>query len=118
MNHALWARVGARVIAVAFVVAGAAACDRNKAGDRESAAPGSSSTASTNSGSVIGTPPAPPQGDTPQTTPASKSQSELSKHEESTTKPHEGDQNSFMTESTRDSQRAGKVDAQTQRRQQ
>ena len=112
MNHALWAQAGARVLAAAFLVAGAAACDRNKASDaRESAAPSPSA-------NVIGTAPAAPTGDPPGTTPVAKEQSELSKHEESTQKPQEGDQNSFMTESQRDAQRAGKGDEQTQRRQQ
>jgi hypothetical protein len=110
MNHALWARAGARVIAAAFIVAGMTACDRNKAaGARESAAPSPSTT-------VIGTAPAAPTGDTPETTPVSKPQSELSKSEETKNMPLEGQDSSHMTESRNDSQRAGQGDEQSQRR--
>jgi hypothetical protein len=110
MNHVPWARAAARVAAAAFVLAAASACDRNKAADaRESATPSPSA-------NVIGVEPAKPTGDTPETTPASKPQNELTKTDETRNMPLEGQDSSHMTESTKDSQRAGSTDDQTQRR--
>lgn len=111
MNHALWARTGARVLAIAFIVAGAAACDRKASEVRESTAPSPSA-------NVIGTEPAKATGDTPQTTPASNAQNELSKADESRNMPLEGQDSSHMSESQTDSQRTGKTDEQTKRREQ
>jgi hypothetical protein len=108
MNHKLWKSVGARVIAVTFVLAGVTACNRHD--DVPAANAASPST------QVIGTPPAAATGDTPATTSVAADKKELTKSEESRSMPLEGQHNSFMTESQKDSQRAGKVDEQTQRR--
>ena len=93
MNHQLWTKVGARVIALAFVIAGAAACDRiSDTSARTPAQP-----ATTGSAQVIGTAPAQPSGDPPGTTPVDPHTTDVTKHEESTAKPQEGDDHSYST---------------------
>lgn len=113
MNHELWNRVAARVIALAFVSAGLAACGE-KLSDVHSGGP--SANPASPSAQVIGTAPSEPKGDTPQTTSVAAPQKELTKAEETKAMPVEGQDSSHFSESTKDSQRAGKTDAQTQRR--
>jgi hypothetical protein len=85
MNHILWSSVGARVMAVTFVLAGITACDRH---DVTSQATGTVSP----SAQVIGVEPAPPTGDPPGTTPVSGA-SEVSKAVQSNSMPLPGQPN-------------------------
>lgn len=93
MNHQLWAKVGARVIALAFIVAGAAACDRIS----NTSAHTPAQPATTGSAQVIGTAPAQPSGDPPGTTPVDPHTSDVTKQEEIKGKPAEGDNHSYST---------------------
>jgi len=100
MNHALWKATGARVLAMAFIIAGAAACDRGD-DDRNTqvGATGLPSSASP-SAQVIGTTPAPPTPapDSAATAPVSQAaQSDVPKTAESTARPIEGDNHSYST---------------------
>ena len=92
-------------IALAFVLAtGLAACDR-KAGTRTALAPDASAV-------VIGVTPAAPTGDPPGTTPVSASTTEVTKAEESSTKPSEGDNHSHSSLAKDNPQKAGGQDPQ------
>ena len=93
MNHQLWTRVGARVIALAFVVAGATACDRIS----DTSAHTPSQPATTGSAQVIGTAPAQPSGDPPGTTAVDAHTTDITKQEEIKGKPAEGDNHSYST---------------------
>jgi len=93
MNHQLWTRVGARVIALAFVVAGATACDRIS----DTSAHTPSQPATTGSAQVIGTVPAQPSGDPPGTTAVDAHTTDVTKQEEIKGKPAEGDNHSYST---------------------
>jgi len=137
MNHQLWTRVGARVLAIMFVVAGAAACgdDDTRVSANSTAANGANGSSSASgslearkersglpdeaspSAVVIGTAPAQPQGDTPETTPSSASQSQLSKASESQSMPREGDNHSYSTTDPNSPQKAGGSDPVAQRSQ-
>lgn len=105
MNHALWKATGARVLAMTFIIAGAAACDRGGDDDRDARTSTSSSVSglpasASPSAQVIGTPPAPPTPgpDSAQTAPTSQAaQSEVPKTSESTARPIEGDNHSHST---------------------
>lgn len=108
MNHKLWHAVGVRVVALSFVIAGAVACGERGNGAATSEAPSTASPSAV----VIGQPPAEPQGDTPETTPSSASQSQLSKREEVSGMPNEGDSNSYSTLAKDTPQKAEGVDAQ------
>ena len=94
MNHALWNRVAARVLALAFVTATAAACGE-KLSDVHSGGP--SANPASPSAQVIGTPPAEPKGDTPQTTAVAPNTSDVTKKQETQEKPQEGDNHSYST---------------------
>ena len=98
MNHVLWKAAGARVLAMAFVIAGAAACDRGD-NDRNTSVDRNGLPASASpSAQVIGTPPAAPTADTAQTAPTSQAAaSDVSKATESTKRPLEGDNHSYST---------------------
>lgn len=110
MNHKLWTSVGARVLALSFVLAGLAAC-----GDRLSdvsartpkATPADASTV------VIGTAPAQPTGDPPGTTPVSAATSEISKAAESRSMPLPGQPNDHSNLAPNPSQKAGSAAPQT-----
>ena len=94
MNHELWKATGARVVALLFVVAGAAACDR---GDRNEVR---QPAAASPSAVVVGTLPAEPntsKPDTAQVTPPPAAQGEVSKQADSTKRPLEGDDSSHST---------------------
>lgn len=109
MNHRIWTAAGARVIALSFVIAGLAACGDRLSDTRTSKAP---ENPPSSSAVVIGQAPAEPQGDTPQTTPSSASQSQLSKQDESTKMPREGDNHSYSTLAPDSPQKAENADAQ------
>ena len=113
MNHQLWTKVGARVIALAFVIAGAAACDSvSHTSSRTPAQP-----ATTGSAQVIGTAPAQPSGDPPGTTPVDPHTTDVTKQEESTSKPQEGDDHSYSTVSPATKQKSdGKSSADSKER--
>jgi len=94
MNHTLWNRVGARVAAIAFIIGGLTACGERLSDTHAKAAP---SNAADNSAVVVGTAPAQPSGDPPGTTPVAPNTSDVTKQEESTKKPQEGDNHSYST---------------------
>ena len=111
MNHQLWNRVAARVIAIAFVAGGLSACS-DRISDTHAKAP--SSTAADPSAVVVGTAPAQPSGDPPGTTPVAGNTTDVTKHEESTKKPQEGDNHSYSTvapETKQKSEGTSKADA-------
>jgi hypothetical protein len=101
MNHKLWRSVGARVLALTFVIAGVSACDRHDVTSRAAAA--------SPSAQVIGTPPAPPSGDPPGTTPVS-GPSEVSKAVESTAMPLPGQPNDHSNLASKPSENAETAD--------
>ena len=114
MNHKLWTSVGARVIALAFVIAGVGACHDKISDTASHAAP---AVAASPSAQVIGTAPAEPQGDPSGTTAVAPNTKDLSKQAESTQMPKEGQDSSHLTEAPNDSQRSGaNGDKQTERR--
>ncbi len=97
MNHKLWSATGARVIAMTFVLAGVVACGENIS---DTSARGPSDNPASPSAVVIGqapVDPAKPAGDTAQVTEPAGAKGELSKSEESTTRPREGDNHSYST---------------------
>jgi hypothetical protein len=94
MNHTLWNRVGARVAVIAFIIGGLSACGERLA---DTHAKGPSSNPADASAVVVGTAPAQPSGDPPGTTPVAPNTSDVTKAEESSNKPKEGDNNSFST---------------------
>jgi hypothetical protein len=59
---------------------------------------------------LIGTPPAPPTGDPPGTTPVSSDTTQVGKAEETRAKPQEGDGDSHFTLASKTPQKAGSVD--------
>ena len=91
------------VAAVAF--AGLAACERH-----HDVPPGPSTPDA--SAQVIGTTPAPPTGDPPGTTPVAGNTTEVTKHEETTQSPREGDSNSHSTLDGNSPQKSGGSDPQ------
>jgi hypothetical protein len=101
MNHALWKATGARVLAMTFIIAGAAACDRGGDDDRNTRVDKTGlPTAASPSAQVIGTPPAAPTPgpDSAQTAPTSAAaKSDVPKTAESTARPIEGDNHSYST---------------------
>ena len=92
LNHELWNRVAARVIALAFVTAGLAACGE-KLSDVHSGGPSANPVSP--SAQVVGTAPAEPQGNTPQTTAVAAAPSD--KRPEGEGGPKEGDNHSYNT---------------------
>jgi hypothetical protein len=104
MNHQLWNRVAARVLALTFVIAAAAACDRH----RDAAPTPASADASAQ---VIGTPPAPPSGDPPGTTAVAPNTSDLSPQAKQQG-PREGDDHSYSSVSPANPQKSQGMDAQ------
>jgi len=97
MNHKLWSSVGARVVAVAFVLAGAAACDRRDVTTRTvDVSP---------SAQLIGVEPAPPTGDPPGTTAVADTM-EMSKAVESNSMPLPGQPNDHSNLAAKPSENA------------
>lgn len=107
MNHELWNSTGARVVALLFVVAGAAACDRGNSNQVRQPAAASPSAV------VVGTAPAKPTAnpDTPQTTPPATAQGDVSAAADNTKRPLEGDEGSHSTLAPRTPQKAQGVNA-------
>ena len=109
MNHKLWTLVGARVLALSFILAGATAC-----GDRvttSSKAPPSQ--AASPSAVVIGTAPAQPTGAEPAgTSPVNgvNTNSEMSKSVESNSMPLPGQPNDHSNVAPKPSQEASSAD--------
>ncbi|HZZ92770.1 MAG TPA: hypothetical protein VFE23_09410 [Usitatibacter sp.] len=113
MNHQLWNRVATRVIAIMFVMAGAAACDRHRDGTTVGATSGSAPlpASADASAKTIDVPPAPPTGDPPGTTPVVPDTSNISKSA-AQTGPREGDDHSYSSVAPANPQKAQNVDPQ------
>jgi hypothetical protein len=122
MNHKLWTLVGARVLALSFVLAGATACGDGV--NKTSANGNTTATASTDaaglprdaspSATVIGTAPAQPTGaEPPGTTPVNSvnTNSEMSKSVESNSMPLPGQPNDHSNVAPKASQEASNADA-------
>jgi hypothetical protein len=101
MNHKLWTSVGARVLAVSFVLAGVSACNRHH---DESPTPSAVSP----SAQVIGVPPAAPTGDPAGTTPVAggATTNEMSKSVESQSMPLPGQPNDHSNVAAKPSENA------------
>ena len=107
MNHTVWAAAGARVLAMAFVIAGLAACsDRvtTTSKGRESAAPESSAV-------VVGVAPAQPTGDPPGTTPVASGTTYVTKDVEDKAMPVPGQPNDHSNLAAKPPQKAETPDA-------
>jgi hypothetical protein len=113
MNHPLWNRAAARIIALLFVMAGAAACDRHRDGASLTATSGSAPLPASADASArtIGVAPAPPTGDPPGTTPVAPDTTNLSQGAKQTG-PREGDNHAYSSVSPSNPQKAQNVDAQ------
>ena len=112
MNHQIWSRVAARVIALTFVIAGLAACDRHRDGAQVSGTTATGLPASADaSAKTIDVAPAPPSGDPPGTTAVAPNTSDISKSAERVG-PREGDNHSYSSVSPTNPQKAQSVDAQ------
>jgi hypothetical protein len=140
MNHQLWKAVGTRVLALVFVIAGAAACgddvnerttgNGNGNGSAETVASADSAGTPLDgargevspSAQVIGVAPAPPTAEeTPQAAqapeakaapPQQDSASKVTQAEESTERPKEGDNHSYSTTAPVTEQKAEGVNPQ------
>ena len=113
MNHALWNRVAARVLAITFITTGLAACGE-KLSNVSSGGPSANPVSP--SAQVIGTKPADPQPEPAGVTAVAPGTKELTKKQEVNDMPKEGQDSSHLTESKVDSQRTGQGDQQTERR--
>src|SRR3954469_1488858 len=91
MNHTLWNRVAARVIALAFVTTGIAACGE-KLSDVHSGGPSAHPVSP--SAQVIGTAPAEPTPETAQTAPVASNTTDVPKGSNG---PKEGDNHSYSS---------------------
>ena len=112
MNHQLWNRVAARVVALTFVIAGLAACELHHDGAQVSASSASGLPASADaSARTVDVAPAPPTGDPPGTTPVAPDTTDLSKSAQRTG-PREGDDHSYSSVSPTNPQKAQNVDPQ------
>ena len=109
MNHRLWTMAAARVLAMSFLIAGVAACGDHVNTSKNATPP---SNAASPSAVVIGTAPAQPTGDPPGTTPVASNTTEVTKREESMSKPQEGDNHSYSSVATDNKQKAQGVDPQ------
>jgi hypothetical protein len=109
MNHKLWTLAGARVLAMSFLIAGAAACGDRVDTSQKVKAP---SNAASPSAVVVGVAPAQPSGDPPGTTPVSPNTTEITKQEEISKKPQEGDNHSYSSVAQDNPQKAQGVDPQ------
>ena len=84
---------GATWLAALLLAAGLTACGERISDNRTTKAPDGASPSAV----VIGQAPAAPSGDPPGTTPVTQGTTEISKHEETTQKPQEGDNHSYST---------------------
>jgi hypothetical protein len=111
MNHKIWTLAGARVLAMSFLIAGAAACGDRVNTSKTSTPP---SNAASPSAVVIGTAPAQPGGaEPPGTTPVTSvnTNSEMSKSVESQSMPLPGQPNDHSNVAPTPSQAAGSADS-------
>jgi hypothetical protein len=108
MNHRLWTLVGARVLALSFVLAGATAYG-NRISNTSSKTPPAQ--AASPSAVVIGTAPAQPSGDPPGTSPVAPDTTEVSKAVESNSMPLPGQPNDHSNVAPKPSQTADSVDS-------
>ncbi|HUP30999.1 MAG TPA: hypothetical protein VM122_12545 [Usitatibacter sp.] len=111
MNHRLWTLVGARVIALSFVLAGATACGDRLSNTSSKTPP---SQAASPSAVVIGTAPAQPTAaEPPGTTPVAgvNTNSEMSKAVESNSMPLPGQPNDHSNVAPKPSQAVEGKDA-------
>ena len=106
MNHTLWNKAGARVLAMAFLIAGLTACG-DRLADTRSKTP--EPTAASPSAVVIGTAPAQPTGDPPGTTPVAGSTTEVTKPVESASMPQPGQPNDHSNVAPMPSQKSGEI---------
>jgi hypothetical protein len=112
MNHQIWTRVAARVIALTFVIAGLGACDRHRDGAQVSATTATGLPASADaSAKTIDVVPAAPTADPPGTSPVAPGTSDLSKSAQQVG-PREGDNHSYSSVSPTNPQKAQSVDPQ------
>ena len=95
MNHQIWTAVGVRVAVLSFALAGLTACGE-RLSDTHARAKAPSGAASP-SAVVVGQAPAQPTGDPAGTSPVAPNTSEVTKREETTQKPDEGDNHSHST---------------------
>jgi hypothetical protein len=112
MNHQLWTNTGARVVAAAFMIAGLGACGERLSDTHARANPPSN--AASPSSVVVGTAPAQPSGDPPGTTPVAPNTSDVTKQEEISKKPQEGDNHSYSSVAPDNPQKSGGQDPQQQ----
>lgn len=111
MNHKLWTLAGARVLAMSFLIAGAAACGDRVDTSKNTTPP---SNAASPSAVVIGTAPAQPTGsEPPGTTPVTgvNTNSEMSKSVESQSMPLPGQPNDHSNVAPNPSQTADSADS-------
>ena len=109
MNHRLWTLVGARVLALSFVLAGATACGERLSNTSSKTPPSQAADPST---VVIGTAPGQPSAVEPAgTTPVVGAKSEMSKAVESNSTPLPGQANDHSNLAPKPSQAVGGVDS-------
>ena len=111
MNHRLWTLVGARVLALSFVLAGATACGERISNTSSKTPPAQ---AASPSAVVIGTAPAQPTAsEPPGTTPVTSvnTNSEMSKSVESNSMPLPGQPNDHSNVAPKPSQATEGADA-------
>jgi hypothetical protein len=101
-----------RALVAALVLAGLAACG-DRISDTRAKAPHPA--AASPSAVVIGQAPAEPSGDPPGTTPVASHTTEITKTEETTQKPQEGDNHSYSTVAPVTPQKADRNDHAVQR---
>ena len=104
MNHQLWNRVGARIVAIAFIIGGLSACGERLSNTH---AKGPSDNPASSSAVVVGTAPAQPTGDPPGTTPVASNTSDVTAKQESNDRPLEGDNHSYSTVAPTTPQKSG-----------
>jgi hypothetical protein len=107
MNHKLWNSVGARVLALTFVLAGLTACGERISNTDTGTAP--KAAAASPSAVVIGTAPGQPTGDSPGTSPVAGNTSEVTQSVESVSMPQPGQANDHSNVAPMPSQKADEI---------
>ena len=106
MNHKLWNSVGARVLALTFVLAGLTACGDRISNTDTGTAP--KAAAASPSAVVIGTAPGQPTGDT-HAPPVASNTTEVTKSVESASMPQPGQANDHSNLARMPSQKAEEI---------
>ncbi|HUP96366.1 MAG TPA: hypothetical protein VM073_00410 [Usitatibacter sp.] len=108
MNHKLWSTTAARVLALTFVIAGLAACDRTSNANNGNTP---KAAAASPSAVVVGQAPAAPTGDPPGTTPVAgnSATSDVTKSVESNSMPQPGQPNDHSNVAPLPSQKADEI---------